>query len=147
MTDAPPFPDAAVVDASVLLKVFLPEEGSEAATNLIQNSSATVVRAAPDLIYLECANILWKWVRRGMLAADLARQSVADLRALPLEVWPLEELVEPALDVALARDVTVYDASYVALADLLDVPLITADGALVHKLSGPSERIRLLNLP
>lgn len=144
MTDAPPFPDAAVVDASVLIKVFLPEEGSEAATRLIQNSGAAIVRAVPDLVYLECANIVWKWVRRGMLAADLARQSVADLRALPLQVWPSAELIEPALDIALTRDVTVYDASYVALADLLDIPLITADDALVHKLGGPSERIRLL---
>jgi predicted nucleic acid-binding protein len=147
VTDAPLFPEVAVVDASVVIKVFLPEEGSEAATRLIQNAGSAIVRAVPDLVYLECANILWKWVRRGILAADLARESIADLRALPLQVWPSAELIELALEIALMSDVTVYDASYVALADHLDVPLITADDALVRKLGGPSERIWLLNHP
>lgn len=145
MTGSPTFPNAAVVDASVLIKVFLPEDGSEAATGLIQNSGTAAVRAVPDLAYLECANILWKWVRRRMLAADLARASVADLRALPLDIWASAELIGPALEIALTFDITAYGAAYVALADLLGLPLITADDVLVRKLGGLYERIRLLS--
>ena len=144
MSVLPSYPAAVVVDASVLIKVFLPEEGSEAATRLIENSGDGVVRAVPDLVYLECANIFWTWVRRGMLAADLARQSVADLQSLPLDAWASAELIGPALEVALTYDVTAYDAAYVALADLLGLPLITADDALIRKLGGPNERFRLL---
>jgi predicted nucleic acid-binding protein len=45
MSVSPSYPTAAVVDASVLIKVFLPEEGSEAATRLIENAGDGVVRA------------------------------------------------------------------------------------------------------
>ena len=139
------FPSASVIDASVLIKVFLPEEGSEIATALIQRSEGNpTVHAVPDLAYLECANILWKWVRRGMLSAELARQSGLDLRVLPLQVWPSQDLIAPALEIALSHDVTVYDAAYLALAQALNIPFITADEALVRKIGGPNEQIRPL---
>jgi predicted nucleic acid-binding protein len=142
---ARPFSGDGVVDASVLVKVFLPEEGSDVATDLIQGTGAPVdLRAAPDLAYLECANIFWKRARRGLLAPDDARAVLRDLLALPLRIWPTEDVAERALELALALDVTAYDAAYLALAERLDVPLITADEALVRKLGGPSERIRLL---
>ena len=140
------FPTQAVVDASVLIKVFLPEDGSDVATALLQpNPGDTIVRVVPDLAFAECGNIFWKLARRGTLSADVARQTLTDLCALPLEVWPTESLVESALATALARDVTVYDATYAALAELLDVPLITADLVLVRKLGGPSGRVRPLD--
>ena len=44
------------------------------------------------------------------------------------------DLIEPALELALAYDLTVYDASYAALAQQLQLPLITADMRLQHKL-------------
>ena len=75
---------------------------------------------------------------------DLARALLPDLLALPLQVWPVTELTERALAVAVALDVTVYDAAYLALADRLSIPLITADAALVQKAGGPSDRLRLL---
>lgn len=139
------FPSACVVDASVLIKVFLPEEGSEVATDLVHGSEGDpAVRAIPDLAYLECTNTVWKWVRRGMLSAELARSSVLDLRALPLQAWPSHDLIVPALEVALSFDVTVDDAAYLALAQTLNIPFITADEALVRKIGGPSEQVRPL---
>jgi predicted nucleic acid-binding protein len=139
------FSGGCVVDASVVVKVFLPEEGSEAATDLLQGSGSPIdPRAAPDLIYLECANIFWKRARRGLLSPDDAQAMLRDLLALPLRIWPPEDLAERALGLALSLDITAYDAAYLGLAEQLDVPLITADENLVRKLGGPTERLRLL---
>ncbi len=140
------FPSARVVDANVLVKLFFPEPGWQIARALLRVSvgAAPAIRAIPEFTYLECANVFWKWVRRGLVPVDLARALLPDLLALPLQVWPVTELSEPALAVALALDVTVYDAAYLALADRLSIPLITADAALVQKAGGPSDRLRLL---
>lgn len=57
--------------------------------------------------------------------ADLAR---ADLRSLPIDRVPHAPLLDRCW--ALRTNLTVYDAAYVALAELLDVPLLTADARL-----------------
>ena len=135
---------ACVVDASVLAKLFLPEQDAEIAAALMPTDDGRRLRAAPDLAYLECANILWKWVRRGRLSAAEAAQGVRDLHALPLQTWRAKDLLDAALSLAVRFDVSVYDAAYLALADLLALPLVTADEALVRKAGGPSDRLIVL---
>jgi len=142
VTDSRPQP-ACVVDASVLVKLFVPEDGSESASALLADTRF-VRRVVPDLAKVECANVIWKLAKREILSSDFARQSVADLNLLPLEVWPAEELVQSALDLALAHGITVYDAMYVALANRLDCPLVTADAALLRKVNGSRSRVYLL---
>ena len=71
----------------------------------------------PDLLYAECANILWKHVRRG------------------------------ALVLAIEHDLSAYDACYVALAKSLAWELITADERLVNKLSPNLAFVRWLGDP
>ena len=55
-----------IVDASVALKWVLQEEGSEAAELLLLEEPL----AAPDLLIVECANVLWRKARRGALTRD-----------------------------------------------------------------------------
>jgi predicted nucleic acid-binding protein len=133
-----------VVDASVGIKLFLAEDLSDAADRLF--SQLTVSPPArlyvPDLFYVECANILWKYVRRFGYPPENARQDIAGLRALALVTVSTADLLEPALELALAYEITVYDASYAALARQLGLPLVTADAALVRKLAGSDVDIR-----
>lgn len=138
---------ACVVNASVVVKLFVPEQGSATVRVLLRPAGDrdAVTRAAPDLLYLECANVFWKRVRRGLMSASQARTGVTGLLALDLRIWPAEVLVERALELVIDLDVTVYDASYLALADLLAIPLVTADATLVRKAGGPSERLVLLD--
>jgi predicted nucleic acid-binding protein len=96
------------------------------------------------LFYLECANILWKYTRRFNYPAGNARQDVRDLRALALRTVSAADLLEPALELALAYDLTVYDAAYAALAQQLGLPLITVDETLWRKLSGSGITVRTL---
>lgn len=126
-----------VVDASVGIKLFVVEEFSEAADRLFSRLAASPPARfyVPDLFYIECANILWKYARRFNYPADNARQDVRDLQALALRTVSTADLLEPALELALAYNITAYEAAYAALAQQLSLPLITADETLQRKLN------------
>jgi predicted nucleic acid-binding protein len=128
---------AFVIDASVAIKVFLPEQHSAEATTLIGLASDPANEFhVPDLFYAECANIFWKQVQRGNASGFQVQADIVRLRALPLTATPTRGLIEDALKIALARTITAYDACYVALAQRLGVPLVTADQKLHGKLAG-----------
>ncbi len=91
--------------------------------------------AAPELALFEAANILRRMHLAGELTGAEASLAHADLLTLPLQLWPYVALAERAW--ALQQNLTVYDASYVALAELLDAPLATLDERLSRS-TGPS---------
>jgi predicted nucleic acid-binding protein len=85
---------------------------------------------APDLIWIEVANALRGGVRAKLLAPAQADSVLTTLLRLPLEISSLGLLARPALDAALSRGLTAYDACYVVLADSLGATLVTADRGL-----------------
>jgi predicted nucleic acid-binding protein len=128
---------AAVVDASVGIKLFVPEDGSQQADRLFNRLAADPPASyfVPDLFYIECANILWKYVQRFGYPLENARQDVHDLQALALHDVPTSDLAAEALELALELNITAYDACYGALAHRLELPLVTADEPLVRRLA------------
>jgi predicted nucleic acid-binding protein len=90
--------------------------------------------AAPQLALFEAANILRRRVLSGHLSLVEATLAHADLIALPVELWPYVPLAERVWE--LRDNITVCDASYVALAELLGATLITLDARLA-KAPGP----------
>lgn len=137
---------ACVVDASVGIKIFVEEPFSDIADSLFDELANNPLARfyVPDLFFVECANILWKYVRRFQYPPENARQDVADLRALALLTVSTADLIGPALALAMTYDVTTYDASYAALARQLSLPLITADERLARKLTGSGVHTILL---
>ena len=135
-----------VVDASVGIKLFVAEPFSDVVDRFFERLAADPPAHlyVPDSFYAECANILWKYTRRFGYPAENTCQDVQDLTALALRTVSTADLLEPALELALAHDLTVYDASYAALAQLLGVPLITADESLQRKLSGSGVNVQSL---
>jgi len=125
-----------VLDCSVVAKLFVSEPYSDLAGELLVGlgHSAGPVVHVPDLLFVECANTLRKWVVRFGLPPEHARSSVECLLQLPFEVAPTVDLLPAATRLALARGVSVYDACYVALGRQLDVPLLTADHRLANAL-------------
>ncbi|HEY3129498.1 MAG TPA: type II toxin-antitoxin system VapC family toxin [Acidobacteriota bacterium] len=123
---------AFVVDASVVIKWFVPEIHSEAACRLL---SLPHQYFAPDLIFAETANTIWKKIRRGELIAEHGRQLVENIGRIAVEILPCRALAEDAYDLANATGCTVYDALYLALAIRLKTRMMTADARLAAGLA------------
>jgi predicted nucleic acid-binding protein len=140
-------PVRCVVDASVGIKLYIVEPLSERTDALFQQlaTDPAAELVVPDLFYIECANILWKHVRRTGLPAARARQAVAELAKLGLRRVSTLELIAEALDIALSQSITAYDACYVALASRLGMPFVTADERLARLLAGTPYHVRWLN--
>ncbi len=135
-----------VIDASVGIKLYVEEELSHEAEQLFRELTKTPAARffVPDLFFLECANILWKYVRRFNHDPGQARQDIISLRSLPLRTLAVADLSELSLDLALEKGVSVYDASYAVLASSLHIPMMTADRKLIGKLEGSGVEMRWL---
>src|SRR5581483_3182765 len=129
--------DTCILDASVAVKLFLDQPLRDEARALLAglDDSPPLRVAAPDLLYAECANVLWKYARIGYPVAEAAAH-LEDLRALPIAITPTYDLAPEALRIAAALDVSVYDACYLALASILGWGLVTADERLVRRVAG-----------
>jgi predicted nucleic acid-binding protein len=116
-----------VSDASALVALVLSAgpDGDWAADTL-----ASAELTAPGLAAFEAANIIRRLESARLVSSDQAVQAHADLLALAIEEWPYELLAARAWE--LRRNLTVYDGSYVALAELLGAPLVTLDRKLAR---------------
>ena len=96
---------------------------------------------APELVDLEVASVWRRQIRDGAMNARRAVLALADLGALPLRRAPHRPLLARCRE--LRGNLTIYDASYVALAEALEVTLLTGDGRLARA-SGPRCPIEVL---
>ena len=112
-----------IVDASVALKWVLAEEGSEDAAKLLLGEPL----AAPDLLMVECANVLWTKARRRVLTREQASVRLAGIKSVPMVQLPSDDYVIAAQAIAFDIDHSVYDSLYLALALAERAILVTAD--------------------
>ena len=143
----PAYHAAYVLDASVAAMWFVrhPEKDREKALALrgrhVDGRTRLIV---PDFALLELANAI-RYSPRGSEEDGAAALGV--LESLHLQVEPLSwDLLRKANAIAWAYKVAVYDAAYVALAELQGFPLITADEALLKKMRGHSIVVALRDL-
>lgn len=116
-----------VVDASIVVTALgdAGTDGRRARARLFGERLA-----APAVIDLE---VLSAWRRlwlAGRLDQDQVDAARADLESLRLERVPHRPLLQRCWE--LRDNVTVYDAAYVALAEQLDIVLVTADERLAN---------------
>ena len=127
-----------VVDASVAIKWVVEERDSEQAVSLFQARLY-----APDLLIAECANVLWKKVRRGELTIAEASVAAMVLETADVEFVPMRHLIKRAVEIAVAMAHPAYDCLYLALADTMGCEFVTSDDRLHAKarLQGYAARV------
>jgi predicted nucleic acid-binding protein len=139
---------ACVLDASVVVKWWFSEDevvlAGAAQAFLSAYHAGELDIHAPDLLYAEVGNVLWKATRLRSWPPLAARQAVRDLVGLGLSAHPMSGLLPGAFELAAAYGITVYDASYVALARRLGVPCYTADRRLIRAVGDSIPEVREL---
>jgi predicted nucleic acid-binding protein len=133
-----------VVDASVVAKWLVPEEGTDAAVRLLD--SELIV---PDLMFAEVANLLWKKCQRGEMDPPTAQIAMSWLVRFPLAIHASAPLAEVALTTSRELAHPAYDCFYLVLARQSEAPLVTADRRLYARCQSPDaqawgSRLRLL---
>lgn len=111
-----------VIDASVAAKWLAPEVESLLADELLDDDLI-----APDLLFAEVANILWKKQLRGEIDAMTLTLAARWLLQLPIQVHDSASLLVEAAALAVRLKHPAYDCFYLALAVRTDAALVTAD--------------------
>ncbi|MEN8150435.1 MAG: type II toxin-antitoxin system VapC family toxin [Planctomycetota bacterium] len=126
-----------VPDASAVIEVLLRTDTGRALEDRLFAPEETL--HAPELIDLEVVQVLRRLESRGELSARrafLAIETFTDFRIVRYAHEPMLGRIWE-----LRKNLTAYDAAYVALAEALDAPLLTCDGSLA---SAPGIRARII---
>jgi predicted nucleic acid-binding protein len=129
------------VDASVVTKWFIEEEDSSWAL-LLKNEhiSGKTILIAPDLIIYEVTNVL---LFSKLFTTEEIKKCLQDLYDLEIDlINPSLDLILPTIELASSKKLSIYDASYLALAREFDIKLITAD----EKLYSLTKELRCIEL-
>jgi predicted nucleic acid-binding protein len=116
---------AQVVDASTVVAALI---DSSPDGQWCEAQLAADELVAPDLMPYEVANILRRTEARGAIDTSTAAGALADLRTLAIELVAFDLVADRIW--ALRANLTVYDASYVATAELVGGRLVTLDRKL-----------------
>jgi predicted nucleic acid-binding protein len=115
-----------VVDASALLEALLRTPAANAVEDRLFAPHQTL--HAPHLLDVEVAQVVRRYAANGEIDSARGRMALTDLADFPLRRYPHDFLLPRIWD--LRNNLTAYDAAYVALAEVLDVPLLTRDRRL-----------------
>ena len=121
-----------VLDTSALMRLFIPDGAiPDGLDQLILDSEKDEVELmAPSLIIIESAQVLFKKWSQELLTKDEAETLFEDIRSLPIRLFEPAEFIKSALDIAMAQNITVYDALFVSVAQYYSATLITVDNKL-----------------
>jgi predicted nucleic acid-binding protein len=137
------------VDSNLVIKLAIDEESSDDArerwSEWRRNDTEVV---APSLLYYEVTSALRNKVHRGLVLLDEALDALTELLNLPISVIYTPDIHERAwrLSTTFGRP-NAYDAYYLAVAEIVDCPLWTADRRLANAVSGFDPGIHLVGQP
>jgi len=124
--------DQVAIDASFLLKIFLPESKSDQVEDLWKRWIGDHIEiVAPTLILFEISSVIRNKVYRNILSEEEGEEIIKLLKILDFSLIYTEELLDIAWEISTALNTpTLYDCFYLALPKLLRIPLWTADKKL-----------------
>ena len=118
-----------VIDASLVVKIFVPEQYSEQAKSLASSwEAAATLLVAPDFMASEFATALRKKIQEGILDGHEVRHLISVLYDSGIDFRRSRSLHTRAIDLAVELNQRLaYDCHYLALADSLGCEFWTAD--------------------
>jgi predicted nucleic acid-binding protein len=122
-----------VIDASAVIDLLLDTPRAGAIDRRLSSSGQTI--HAPHLLDVEVIQVIRRFWMGKQLDKKRAAEAISDYADLPIERYPHQLLLGRIWE--LRQNLTAYDAAYVALAEALDVPLLTTDARLA---SAPAAR-------
>jgi predicted nucleic acid-binding protein len=120
------------LDSNIIVKLILNEPDSKHARSGIKTAvKKGAVLCTADLALTECLNVIWKHVNL-LHDIDDPTAVVEDLLAIydHLTIIPVRAIAEETINIAAAKNISVYDAAYIALTQKLAGTLYTADKKL-----------------
>ena len=126
-----------ILDASVILKWFIKEEDSDKAKELKESHIIGKFNIiVPDIIIYEVGNALRYEPEFSLREVN---RSLEELYELNLDIIaPLPDILTLIAEIAYRYNITFYDASYIALAQELELQFVTADQKLYNKVENLS---------
>jgi predicted nucleic acid-binding protein len=119
-----------VIDASAIIEWLLQTpKGAEVELRIFQTRGASPLHA-PHLLDVEVAQVLRKHVVKGLLSDSRGQAALQDFLHIPLRRYPHDVLLPRVWE--LRKNLSAYDAVYVALAEALNAPLLTCDTAVAN---------------
>jgi predicted nucleic acid-binding protein len=125
-----------IVDASVVLKWVLPDETYQQNADKLKHHflAGQIHLSAPSFIAQETANALWIAVKKRRIQQTDAEEALKFLQNTQLSLYELNWTeVSQSLAIACKRDIAIYDAAYLFLAEKIGAEVITADNKLLEK--------------
>lgn len=140
-----------VIDTNVGIKQFIDDPLTPKVNQLFDRlADQSVELFVPDLFFIESANVLCKYVRAKLYAAEQVTADLQDLKALQFQVIPTKKLIMEAAEISLKYGISAYDACYVSLSDRINTSLLTLDKRIFNSLQGSAFEVQLFtdfNLP
>jgi predicted nucleic acid-binding protein len=121
-----------VVDASVIVKWFVPEVRDELARSWLVSD---VRFSAPELVVIETANVLSNKVREGWIDRNQLEAALSSIRSGRIAIVPDSALLDRAVGLSLEIRHAVYDCVYLALAEEQGSSLVSDDSRFCSKAS------------
>ena len=133
-----------VLDASVCIKWFSSEDEEhveKASAIRVQHRDNKISLVAPDILVYEIANAL---SYNPLFDSEKVNEAIQSLYQMDIKfVKPSLTLIKEAINLRFLKEITIYDAVYIALARYINVQCITADRKLFNSISGLSSVIFL----
>jgi predicted nucleic acid-binding protein len=128
-----------VADASAIVELLLDTDNGATVAERLLDPAETI--HVPHLLDVEVAHALRRYALSGAIEAEEGEDALDGFLALPLHRYPHSSLLRRAWE--LRDSLSAYDAVYVALAEFLSAPLVTADRRLAAA-HGHRARVELI---
>jgi predicted nucleic acid-binding protein len=129
-----------IIDASVVLRAFFPDEAQKQAQVVIREHTAGNLKLkAPALLPFELSNAVWQAERRQRITPAQVNEIIHAIIGLEIEVVPQDW--GEMLHIARRFNLSAYDAAYLALAEKIGEPLVTGDVRLYNAVHASLEQV------